>query len=218
MPTKCLLLESSFLQTKTFSTRSLQCCLSDQKLCRTDASLSGLLAVLHKLYLWSTGGSRKGWVHLQPALRCNAYQDNLQELYLLIPSPTTPESPGSFGECQQQVGDPSTSSTAACHARHVSQPLHTQATGLFYQPACRLVPATARTSQLEAQGCDKAGLGDGGEGWEILGRWAHRQPYGERWIYRSGAGRSGASTQRCKGPGLICAGAHRTACFTGKNI
>lgn len=32
-----------------------------------------------------------------------------------------------------------------------------------------MVPATARTSQLESKGYDKAGLGDGGEGWEILG-------------------------------------------------
>lgn len=123
--------------------------------------LSGLLAVLHKLchLQW---GSKKGRVHLQPALWCNAYQDNLQELYLAVPSPTTSEPPASSGRNQQQVGDQSTSSIAACHAQHVSQLLCTQATSLLYQPARHLVPATARTSQLEARECDKAGLGDGG--------------------------------------------------------
>lgn len=53
------------------------------------------------------------------------------------------------------------SSTAACPAWHVSQPLCTQATGLFYQPARCLVPAPARMSQLEAPGCDKTRLRDG---------------------------------------------------------
>lgn len=168
MPIKCLPLESSFLQTKTFSMRSLQCRLSDCQLCR-QMLLSGFLAVLHKLYLWSTGESKKGRVHLQRALCCNAYQDSLQELHLAIPSPTNSEPPASFGGCQQQAGDQSTSSIAACRARHISQPLCTQATGLFYQPASRLVPAPARTSQLEARGCDKAGLGDGGGGMGNIG-------------------------------------------------
>lgn len=181
---------------------------------QTDASLWIMSSATKALFVIH-GGGKKGWVHLQPALCCNAYQGNLQELHLAIPSPATSEPPASSRGSQQQVGDRSTSSVAACRAQHVSQPLHTQANGLFYQPARCLVPVPARTPQLEAQGCDKAGLGDGGEGWEVLGRWAHRQQYGEKWIYCSGVGHRRASAQRHKGPALICAAAHRTACFVG---
>lgn len=169
---------------------------------------------MHKLYLWSTARSKKGRFHLQPALCCNAYQDNLQELHLAIPSPTTSEPPASFRGCQRQVGDRSASLIAACRAQHISQPLCTQASSLFYQPARRLVPAPARTSQLEAQGCDKAGLGDGGRDGKYWG--------GE--LIGSSTGRSGfiavvwdveGLAHRRKGPALICAAAHRTAHFMG---
>lgn len=103
-------------------------------------------------------------------------------------------------EASWQVRDQSTISIAACCAWHISQPLCAQAIGLVYQPARRLVPATARMSQLEARGCDKAGL-DGREGWEALGKWAHRQQYGEKWIYCGAVRHGEASTQRHKGPG-----------------
>lgn len=106
-------------------------------------------------------GSKKGQVYQQPALCCNAFQDNLQELHLVIPLPTSSALPSSSRRSQLQVRDQSTSLTAACRAQLISQPLCTAATGLFYQPAHHLVPLTARTSQLEARECDKAGLGDG---------------------------------------------------------